>query len=214
MPVVIAYTHVQAFDRRGLAIKMYAVHDRRGLTVLVNMKFISEKNDKEMKKRFSKGYIAFAIISWILFLGVLGAIIYLSLQNGEAAKATGKSYIYSLAQWYYGVEDVPEIVMVSFTYKFRQIGRIGIFFGLGILGTNVVFVTFPKLLWILRSMISAAMLLGVAVFTERIKIYLPSRHFSEQEMMYSIFGAMLGFVFIAVVYFVYIHIMWFIKRSS
>lgn len=166
-----------------------------------------------MKKKVSKGYIAFAVISWILFLSVLGIIIYLSLQNGEAAKETGKDFIHDLAQWYYGVDEIPDIVMISFTYKLRQIGRIGIFFGLGILGTNVVFVTFPRLLWIFRSVISAAMLLFVAVSTERIKIYLPSRHFSETEMGYSIFGALLGFVFIAVVYFVYIHIMWFVNKN-
>lgn len=165
-----------------------------------------------MKKELSKEYVAFAIIPWILFIGVLGLVLYLSLQNGEAAKATGKDYIHRLAQFYYGVDDIPESVMLSFTYKLRQAGRVGIFFGLGVLGTNVIFVTFPRLLWILRSMISAVMLLGVAFFTEWIKIYLPSRHFSEKEMGYSIFGAMLGFVFVAVVYFVYIHIIWFIKR--
>lgn len=146
----------------------------------------------------SKTMRFFTILLWIAFLSCLYLVFYLSFQEGEAAKEVGKDYIYVLAQKYYGVDNIPDEVMLTFTYKIRQIGRIGIFTLLALLGTSVVHATFHNWLWIIRSIMAGSFLLGVAVFTERYKIYLPTRHFSEKEMLYSIAGAMLGFGIVSI----------------
>lgn len=146
----------------------------------------------------SKTMRVFTILLWIAFLTCLAAVFYLSFQDGEAAKALGKDYIYLLAQKYYGVKDIPDEVMTIFTYKVRQIGRIGMFTLLALLGTSVVHATFHSWLWLVRSIIAGSFLLAVAIFTERYKLYLPTRHFSEKEMLYSIAGAMLGFGIVSI----------------
>ncbi len=157
--------------------------------------------------------VFFTVLLWILFLGVLGMIVYLSFQNGEDAKALGKDYIQVLAERYYETEDIPAEVMTEFTYKLRQLGRIGIFFALGILGTSCIHASFYRINWILRTIISLVMLLAVAVFTEKYKVYLPTRHFSEDEMILSIAGAVFGFVIISIITLV-MSIVKLIKKAS
>ena len=156
----------------------------------------------------SKGLKVFAVFLWICFLGCLGAILYLSFQNGEEAKALGSDIILKAAQRRYNMTEVPEEVLLSFTYKVRQMGRLLIFALLGVLGTSTIHVTFHKLHWLVRALISVVMLVGIAIFTEKFKIYLPTRHFSGEEMGISIVGAMLGFVFVSVVTFVFSIIRW------
>ena len=140
---------------------------------------------------------------WIIFIGLVAVICYLSFVNGEEAKAQGADLIYKLAQKYYGVNDIPDEVMLSFTYKFRQIGRILIFIMLGIIGTLTIHLTFYNWWWIIRTAISVIMLVLIATFTEEYKNYLPTRHFSKEEMLISIMGVLLGFIFITVVTAVY-----------
>ena len=66
-------------------------------------------------------------------------------------------------------------------------------------GTATFHLTFHRLWWIVRAGISVVFLVLVAVFTERYKIYLPTRHYSSVEMLYSIMGAMAGFLFVSLV---------------
>lgn len=150
-------------------------------------------------KKLSPGMIVFGVFLWIGFLGCLATIIYLSLQDGESAKMLGKEYIRKLAGFYYGRDNFTAEEMVDITYKFRQYGRIVIFAILGFLGTATFHLTFHRLWWIVRAGISAVFLVLVAVFTERYKIYLPTRHYSSVEMLYSIMGAMAGFLFVSLV---------------
>ena len=88
--------------------------------------------------------------------------------------------------------------MDDFIYKVRQTGRLLIFFLLGILGTSAVHFTLRRLNWFFRMLISVFMLVLIAILTERLKIFLPTRHYSASEMYISIAGAMLGFLFISV----------------
>lgn len=133
------------------------------------------------------------VISWILFLGILGLILYLSFQNGNDAKALGADIIREAACKYYHLDSIPEPDLLEFTRKVRQLGRCVIFVLMGILGTNVVHVTLHRINWCIRTVIAAVILIAIAVFTEKFKVYLPTRHFSESEMMISIYGTLLGF---------------------
>ena len=155
--------------------------------------------EKQRDPKRKSGLTFFCVLLWLLFLLCTGVILYLSFQNGEDAKEVGKSFLTEAAQRYYHTNDLSEEVMTAFTYKVRQGGRLLIFFVLGVLGTGAVHLTFRRIGWFFRMLISVLMLLGIAVFTERFKIYLPTRHFSSAEMMLSIYGAMLGFVFVSVI---------------
>ena len=158
----------------------------------------------EMKKeKLSPGMIFLGVLLWISFLGCLAVIIYLSVQDGEAAKALGKDYIRKGAEYYYGRNNFTADEMVDITYRFRQYGRILIFTVLGFLGTATFHLTFHRWWWIVRAIISAGFLILVAVFTERYKIYLPTRHYSETEMIYSIMGAMAGFLLVSFITLLY-----------
>lgn len=133
------------------------------------------------------------VISWILFLGILGLILFLSFQDGEDAKSLGADVIRKAAHRYFHTDSLSPRDLQEFTYKVRQLGRCLMFIVMGILGTNVVHVTLHKINWCVRTIIAAVILIAIAIFTERFKVYLPTRHFSEEEMMVSIYGSMLGF---------------------
>ena len=153
---------------------------------------------KKKKNSTGTGMKVINAILWICFLSLLGIICYLSFQNQEAAKAFDKEYCLRVAQIYYGRENFSDAELVDITYKVRQLGRIVIFFALGVLGTATIHSTFRKLNWFIRTIISLAILLVIAIFTERYKVYLPTRHFSAEEMTLSIQGAMLGFALVSV----------------
>lgn len=138
-----------------------------------------------------------------MFASFIGLICYLSFQNGEAAKELGKNFINNLAKWYYDAAKVSDQSLLEFTYRFRQIGRVVLFILLGVLGTATIHATFHKWNWILRTIISGIILVCIAVFTERFKIYLPTRHFSQTEMLYSIYGVLIGFGLVSVITSVY-----------
>lgn len=150
-----------------------------------------------------KGFVVLAIVLWVLFLGCLAGILYLSFQDGESAKEIGSDIIDSAARWYYGTENIAPDILLDFTYKCRQIGRIVLFTLFGIIGTSTIHATFYKLHWVFRTLIAITLLILVAVFTERYKIYLPTRHFSEREMLYSIYGVLIGFGIVSVITSIY-----------
>ncbi|MCR5502447.1 MAG: VanZ family protein [Lachnospiraceae bacterium] len=156
----------------------------------------SSDNGGSKKKRPN---ILLLLILWLLFLGCTALICYLSFENGDKAKELGSSLTLKLAQWNFQLEDVPEEALTGFTYKFRQLGRLLIFFVLGVIGTGTIHYTLRSARWIIRSLISTALLIGIAVFTERYKLHLPTRHYSADEMMISIIGVLLGFLFVSFV---------------
>ncbi len=144
-----------------------------------------------------------AVILWTSTIAVFMLILYLSFQDGEAAKMLDNKYIIRFAAIYYGRDDFNIFEMADIIYRFRQYGRILIFAILAFLGTATTHVTFYKLPWFVRSVIAVLGLIAVAVFTERFKMYLPTRHFSETEMLYSIYGVVAGFMVITIMTFVY-----------
>lgn len=139
------------------------------------------------------------VLLWTMFTGVLLLILYLSFQDGESAKMLDEKVIIRIAALYYDRDDFTLLEMADIIYRFRQYGRILIFGLLGLLGTTTVHVTFHRLPWIFRSVMAVAGLVAIAVFTERYKMYLPTRHFSAEEMMYSIYGVGAGFFIITVI---------------
>lgn len=143
------------------------------------------------------------VLLWTSTILVLGAICYLSFMDGESAKMLDKKIIIRFAAWYYDRDDFTLLEMADIIYRFRQYGRIAIFALLALLGTATIHVTFYRWPWLVRSLLAVAGLIGVAVFTERYKMHLPTRHFSQEEMMYSIYGVAMGFMFITVVTFVF-----------
>lgn len=162
-------------------------------------------------KRKNKGMLGLAVFLWFFYLILLAFIVYLSFSDGESAKNFGKKTIRYMAEYHYETDDIPEEVMFTFTYKVRQLGRIALFIALGMLGTMTIHVTFHFWPWLLRAIISVSMLIFVAVFTERFKMYLPTRHFSDKEMVYSILGALAGFGFVSIVTFVFSFVRWVLR---
>ncbi len=140
---------------------------------------------------------------WLSTVFTLGLILLLSFQDGETAKNVDNILIKNFAQWYYNRDDFNILEMMNITYRFRQYGRIVIFMLLGFLGTATIHSSFYKVPWILRTFMAGIILIGVAIFTERYKIYLPTRHFSETEMYYSIFGALFGFIIVSFITFIF-----------
>ena len=163
------------------------------------------------KEKRNSGMAVLAVFLWMSYLAVLILILFLSFEDGESAKNFGKKTIRYLAEEHYDTDDIPEEVMLTFTYKVRQLGRIVLFMALGVLGTMTIHVTFHRLPWIVRAIISITMLLAVAIFTERYKVYLPTRHFSSTEMKYSIAGALSGFAFVSAVTFVFSFVRWILR---
>ena len=74
---------------------------------------------------------------------------------------------------------------------------------IGIVGTITIHISFYKSNWLARTTITAVVLVGIAYLTEWLKKYIPSRHYSFEEMMVSILAVIVGFVFVSVVTFVF-----------
>lgn len=144
-----------------------------------------------------------SFILWTATIIVLCAILFLSFQDGEAAKNVDNVLIKRFAEWYYNRNDFNVFEIIDINYRFRQYGRIIIFMILGFLGTATIHSSFYKTPWLLRTFVAGILLISVAIFTEKYKIYLPTRHFSKIEMMYSIYGAFLSFVFVSFITFVF-----------
>ena len=160
----------------------------------------------------NKGLKVLTVLVWLLFLGMIGAICYLSFQDGESAKEIDRIFTDKVIAYLYSGEELSTEKLVEVTNTIRQFGRIVLFFTLGVLGTAAIHLAFHKINWLLRTIISVVVLVGIAVFTERYKMYLPTRHFSEEEMVLSIEGAILGFLFISVVSFVFGILAWIFKK--
>ncbi|MBP3604932.1 MAG: hypothetical protein J6J79_12380 [Lachnospiraceae bacterium] len=134
-----------------------------------------------------------------------GAIVYLSLQDG----ITAKEQMYKIVEYlqkYTEIDLKDRLGMESadrdqIAYLLRQGGRAVAFFLLGILGTLSVHMTFRKMNWLTKTCITSVCLVAIAYFTEKVKEYLPTRHFSREEMLLSIAAVILGFFFVSFITF-------------
>lgn len=145
-----------------------------------------------MQKR--KYYSVLLFLLWSTFFVLTAAIVYLSLQDGNEAKDMMKKLIE-----YLGAYTDKEILSAwgdadRIEYLLRQSGRAGAFFLLGILGTSAVHLTFRRCNWLVRTILATGGLTAIAYLTEKVKEYLPTRHFSQKEMLISIAAVILGFV--------------------
>ena len=138
-------------------------------------------------------------VLWISFIVMVAGITYLSVQSGEDAKKLGSQFISSLAQNINDSQNVGEEEVNSLTYFIRQSGRAIAFLLLGIVGTVAVHVSCTKWNWGIKTFVTAFVLLAIAFFNEKVKIYIPSRHYSYEEMMISMVAVVIGFLAVSVI---------------
>lgn len=155
-----------------------------------------------MKKR-KRSRIIWTVLFWMIFLVSVATIVYLSFQNGTSSAELGSDVIEKLAAEYYEKDTVSTTELYKFTYYFRQMGRTIAFFIIGILGTATIHLSSERLPWIVKSVLSAGILLVIAWVTEKCKIYLPTRHYSQDEMMISMAASMLGFSIVSLITLIY-----------
>ena len=155
-----------------------------------------------MKKR-KRSRIIWTVLFWMIFLVSVATIVYLSFQNGTSSAELGSDVIEKLAAEYYEKDTVSTTELYKFTYYFRQMGRTIAFFIIGILGTATIHLSSERLPWIVKSILAAGILLVIAWVTEKCKIYLPTRHYSQDEMMISMAASMLGFSIVSLITLIY-----------
>lgn len=136
---------------------------------------------------------------WILFISLVAVVAYLSFQSGEDAKELGKQTILQFAESQSEGGLVSQEYLDALTYKIRQSGRVIAFIMIGIVGTITIHISFYKRSWLTQTTVTAVVLVGIAYSTEWLKKYIPSRHYSFEEMMISISAVIVGFVFVSVV---------------
>lgn len=139
------------------------------------------------------------IFLWVIFLAAIAVIVYLSFQNGEDAKDFCKGFIQQAAQKYYAKDDVSIEELNQMAYLIRQSGRVLAFLVIGILGTITIHVSFCRWNWLGKTIMAGTILLAIAFLTEKLKIYIPTRHYSQEEMTLSVMAAMTGFLVVSVI---------------
>ena len=161
------------------------------------------QGDFRVMKRRKMRRIIWAVLLWMAFLAAVVTIAYLSFQNGISSAELGSDVIEKLAAEYYEKDTVSTMELYKFTYYFRQMGRTIAFFFIGILGTATIHLSSERLPWIVKSILAAGILLMIAWITEKCKIYLPTRHYSQDEMMISMAASMLGFSIVSLITLIY-----------
>lgn len=136
---------------------------------------------------------------WVIFILLVACVAYLSFQNGEDAKALGKQAILQIAESQHLEGAVTQEELDVLTYKIRQSGRVVAFLLIGIVGTITIHVSSRKKNWLMQTAITAVVLVAIAYFTEKLKIYIPSRHYSYEEMLISISAVIVGFSVVSVI---------------
>ena len=149
-----------------------------------------------MKKRKRNAIVP---ILWIFFAVTTAGIAYLSFQNGEEAKKLGEQLVLYLAQNIKHKQNVSAAELSALTYDIRQGGRALAFLFLGIIGTAAVHLSCPKLNWVVKTIFTAGLLLAIAFLTEKLKVYIPTRHYSYEEMMISITAVIVGFLAVSLI---------------
>lgn len=135
---------------------------------------------------------------WIIFISLVTVVVYLSFQNGEDAKELGKQTILQIAESQNAGGLVTQEYLDMLTYKIRQSGRVIAFIMIGIVGTITIHISFIKRSWLTQTTITAVILVGIACLTEWLKKYIPSRHYSYEEMLVSISAVIVGFAAVSV----------------
>lgn len=138
-------------------------------------------------------------VLWLLFLGATAVIVYLSFQNGEDSRELCMGVIEQVAQRYYEKENVSSTELNQIAYWIRQMGRMLAFLLIGMLGTATIHASCTRINWFGKTVIAAGALLLIAFFTEKLKMYIPTRHYSHDEMVMSIMAAMTGFLIVTVI---------------
>ena len=145
---------------------------------------------------------------WFAFIGMVLLICYLSFQPQSQAKVVDKDITMKIAERFYDMSSMTEEETAHIIWVIRTQCRVFLFCALGLIGTATIHLTFRKINWFFRAVISVFILVAIAVFTEKFKEYLPTRHFSQEEMIYSIAGVMIGFVLVSAVTLVYSLVKW------
>ncbi|MDE5909034.1 MAG: hypothetical protein K2H52_09910 [Lachnospiraceae bacterium] len=145
-----------------------------------------------MKNKKKKRQGLAALVLWIVFILMIAGITFISFQNGEATKELGSQIMDKLTRF----QAVPEVStgeeMAAATYGMRQSGRALVFLLIGIVGTITIHVSCYRCNWLIRTGITVFILAAIAYFTEKLKIYIPTRHYSYEEMMISMAAAGVG----------------------
>lgn len=155
-----------------------------------------------MKKRTKWPVV---LLLWLIFILMIGGIVYLSFQSAEESKALGKQFIQQISgirrisaiEQIGGIPDLEDKDMIN--YLVRQGGRVFAFLMIGIVGTVTIHVTFAGCHWFFKTGITLIILTGIACFTERMKVYIPTRHYSYEEMMLSVAAAGAGFLVVSII---------------
>lgn len=134
------------------------------------------------------------IMLWLVFIFLVGTVAYLSFQNGEDAKRLGQGIITKMAEMQNPQQAMTEKDMDAFVYAVRQNGRAIAFLLIGIVGTITIHVSCGKCNWLVKTCITAFILVAIAYLTEKLKIYIPTRHYSYEEMLISITAVITGFI--------------------
>ncbi len=139
------------------------------------------------------------LMLWAMFISLVAGVAYLSFQNGEDAKVIGTKLVNKLTETNYLKQGESEEEMLTLTYLVRQFGRFFAFLLIGIMGTLTIHVSFPRCSWLFKTVIALTIITAIAYLTEKLKIYIPSRHYSYEEMLISIEAAAIGFLFVSVI---------------
>ncbi len=147
-----------------------------------------------MKRKKHRGGRA---LIWLILFVLVGGICYLSFQNGEVSKQMGNR-LYEFLKARMGGYLHTDMDEKALTYIMRQFGRGLLFFTLGIVTTAAVNLSFPRINWFFKSVFIIIFLGVIACFTERMKVFIASRHYAPVEMAISFIAAMSGFVLMAI----------------
>ncbi len=134
---------------------------------------------------------------WLLFFALVGGICYLSFQNGEVSKQLGND-LWDWLEAKTGSYLQKNIEDAALKYIMRQLGRGLLFFALGIVTTAAMNLSFPRINWFFKSVIIISFLGVISYVTEKMKIYIASRHYAPFEMAISFIAGMSGFVLMAI----------------
>lgn len=141
-------------------------------------------------------------VMWVVFTIILLVILTLSFQTGTATKALEKPLVSQVTNT---MTTLPsDEAILTITYYIRQIGRALLFFLLGLTGSWSIHLTFRKTAARNRFLGTALMLLIISYFTEKMKIFIPERHYSFPECLESFLFGILGCICITLLLY-YIH---------
>lgn len=139
------------------------------------------------------------LMLWLVFILLVAGVAYLSFQNGEDAKLLGRQIIVKMFEARHPQQKATAQELDAFTYMVRQNGRALAFLLIGIIGTLTIHISCRKCNWFVKTIITACILVAIAYLTEKLKIYIPTRHYSYEEMLLSLAAVTVGFMLVSVI---------------